>query len=366
MRIMPVNRFTGDCDILAKMARLQDVALAAEVSVATVSRFLNGSLTLPPTTAKRIERAIRALHYRPNSQARRLSLGRSETIGLVIPAIANPFFAQLADAVELAAEARGLGVLLCVSRNQIERELDYLALLQSNQVDGLLFLTNRPATKTLAKAVNAAGHVVLVDEDVPGTAVPKVFAANEQGGFLAGEHLTQHGHRALAFVGGPKGMLSTTERLAGFRRAVAARPDCAVVTELYCDYSADAGTQIADAVLESRPAATAVFATSDVVALGILERLRERRVGVPRDLSVVAFDDVGPLHLFAPPLTAIRQPVGEMGARAVALLMSHIAGTPTADTNVVRLPVELVARASVAPPRVAETTKSHTNTGALA
>lgn len=350
---------------MAKVARLQDVALAAEVSVATVSRFLNGGLTLPPATAKRIDRAIRALNYRPNAQARRLSLGRSETIGLVIPAIANPFFAQLADAVELAAEARGLSVLLCLSRNQIKRELDYLALLQSNHVDGLLFLTNRTGTSGLAKAINAARKVVVVDEDVPGAVVPKVFAANEQGGLLAGEYLLRAGHCRLACVGGPQGMLSTTERLAGFRRAVASRRDCAIVAELHCDYSAEAGRRITDVVLDARPPPTAVFATSDMVAMGILERLRERGVTVPGDLSLITFDDVGPLHLFAPPLSAIRQPVAEMGMRAVDLLLSHIAGSVPAGTELVRLPVELVARASVAPPRVEGLAVANTHQGVL-
>lgn len=345
---------------MTKVARLQDVALAADVSVATVSRFLNGRLTLPSATAKRIERAIRALNYRPNSQARRLSLGRSETIGLVIPAIANPFFAQLADAVELAAEARGLGVLLCLSRNQIKRELDYLALLQSNHVDGLLFLTNRPQTEGLAKAINAARNVVVVDEDVPGASVPRIYSDNRTGGRLAGECLLRAGHTALAYVGGPLGMLSSTERLAGLRDAVAEAPGSAIVAEFYCDYSTEAGRRIADAVLDASPAATAVFVTSDVVALGMLERLRERGVDVPRDLSLITFDDVGPLHLFAPPLSAIRQPVADMGMQAVALLMSLIAGTAPADTEPVRLPVELVARASVAAPRVqAETVANH-------
>lgn len=350
---------------MARVTRLQDVALAAEVSAATVSRFLNGSLSLPAATAKRIDRAIRVLNYRPNAQARRLSLGRSETIGLVIPAIANPFFAQFADAVELAAEARGLSVLLCLSRNQIKRELGYLALLQSNHVDGLLFLTNRTGTSGLAKAINTARKVVVVDEDVPDATVPKIFAANEQGGMLAGEHLLQAGHRRLACVGGPQGMLSTTERLAGFRRAVAAWPDRATVVELHCDYSAAAGRQAADAVLDARPPVTAVFVTSDMVALGILDRLNERGVAVPRDLSLITFDDVGPLHLFAPPLSAIRQPVAEMGARAVCLLMSHIAGATAADADPVRLPVELVARASVAPPRVEGLAASNIHTGAL-
>lgn len=356
MLFVLVKRFTGGLAALAKVARLQDVALAAEVSMATVSRFINGSLNLPPTTAKRIERAIRALNYRPNPHARRLSLGRSDTIGLVIPAVANPFFAQLADAVELAAEARGLSVLLCLSRNQLRRELDYLALLQSNFVDGLLFLTNRTDTGALAKAISAARCVVVVDEDIPNVAVPKIFADNGQGGELAGAHLLAAGHRRLAFIGGPAGMLSTIERLAGLRRAVARQPGSVVVQEIYCDYSAAAGRAAADTLLDL-PGVTAAFVTSDEVTLGVLERLRQRDVAVPRDLSLVTFDDVGPLHLFDPPLTAIRQPVADMAAQAVALLMSHIAGTAPFDQQPVRLPVELVVRGSVTPPRVEQPTR---------
>ena len=200
---------------------------------------------------------------------------------------------------------------------------------------------------------------MVVDEDIPNVAVPKIFADNAQGGKFAGEHLLQVGHRKLAFIGGQIGMLSTTERLAGFRRAIALQPDGMVVQELYCDYSAAAGRAAADALIDQSDA-TAVFITSELVALGVLERLRERNVAVPLDLSLVTFDDVGSLHLFAPPLTAIRQPVADMAARAVALLMAHIAGTTSPDQQPVRLPVELVSRGSVAPPRVKNLARSAT------
>lgn len=145
-------------------------------------------------------------------------------------------------------------------------------------------------------------------------------------------------------------MLSTTERLAGLRRAVARWPGCAVVQEIHCDYSSAAGRTAADALVD-RSSATATFVTSDVVALGILERLRERDVIVPRHLSLVTFDDAGPLHLFDPPLTAIRQPIVAMAEGAMALLMTRITGTAPPDQQPVRLPVELIARGSVAPPR---------------
>ncbi len=332
--------------------------------MATVSRFLDGGLKLPPETAQCIERAVRALDYRANSQARHLSLGRSETIGLVVPEIDNPFFARMADAVELAAEQHGLGLLLCVSRNQPQRELDYLALLRSNQVDGLLFLTNHLGTKALTRSINALRHVVVLDEDVPDARVPKVFIDNEAGGFLAGAALLGAGHRRLAFVGGPAGMLSTTERLAGFRRALAGT-DAELVQAIYDDYTPPGGARAAEALLAADRPATGVFLTSDAATCGFLAVLAARGLTVPHDVSVISFDDVEPLSLFAPPVTAIRQPVAEVGRHAVELLLAQIAGTAPRRAPVLRLPVALVNRGSVAAPRRSRSLADGHTTGGL-
>ncbi len=167
---------------------------------------------------------------------------------------------------------------------------------------------------------------MVVDEDIPNVAFPKIFVRNAQGGKFAGEHLLQAGHRKAAFIGGQIGILSTTERLAGFRRAIALQPDGAVVQELYCDYSAAAGHAAADALI-GQSDATAVFVTSDVVALGVLERLRQRNVAVPLDLSLVT---------------------------------AHIAGTTSPDQQLVQLPMELVSYGFVAPPRVENLARSAT------
>ncbi|MGN6582184.1 MAG: LacI family DNA-binding transcriptional regulator, partial [Rhizobiaceae bacterium] len=187
-----------------KVTRLIDVAQHAGVSVATVSRHLNGHIQLPVDTVARIESAIRELGYRPNPYARSLSRGRSDTIGLVIPDIANPYFALLASAVERAAGPHGLAVVLCVTLNQSEREHEYLQRLGRNHLDGLIFLTNHAADEALAKAINEASRrVVILDEDVKKARGPKIFGDNEQGGYLAGRHLVEAGHRRLAFIGGP-------------------------------------------------------------------------------------------------------------------------------------------------------------------
>ncbi len=325
--------------------RLTDVAAAAGVSAATVSRYLNESLNLPPGTAARIDQAIRTLDYRPNPHARRLSLGRSDAIGLVLPDIGNPFFARLAAAIEEAADAAGLELMLAATLNRPDRERLYLERMRRHHVDGLIFVTNHGDDGELARIINAARGVVLVDEDVRGAHGPKVFCDNEQGGALAARHLLRAGHIALASIGGPAELMSGEARLRGFRETVrAAGPPAHILAELPGAYSLAHGRAATTSLLAMTPRPTAIFAASDEIAIGALSVLKASGIRVPHDISIIGFDDVGPLDLFDPPLTTIRQPVAEMGRLAVALL-----GGGAAADELVRLPVEIVVRDSVAP-----------------
>ncbi len=330
-------------------ARLSDVAAATGLSATAVSRHLNGKLALPPDTAARIADAVACLAYEPNQQARRLSLGRSETVGLIVPDIANPFFALLADAVERAADARGLDLLLCATRNEVGRELRALARLRHDHVDGLLFVTNHADDGSLAQAIGSGPAIVLLDEDVAGVAAPKVFADNAAGGRLAARRLLAAGHRRLAFIGGPRDLLSGMERHAGFLDE-AAQAGAAVVFEHRGPYNAEAGRCAAARLLVMDDPATAVFAGSDELALGVLHAARAHGAAVPEDLSIIAFDDAGPLHLLDPPLTAVRQPIAEMGRCGLEALAARIAGA-SLPQQPMRLPVELIERASVTAPR---------------
>ena len=327
--------------------RIRDVAAAARVSPTAVSRYLNGSLSLPHPTAERIDLAVRHLDYHPNPHARHLSLGRSESIGLVLPDIANPFFARLAAAIEEATGRAGLGLVLSATLNRQDRELDYIERMRRNRVDGLIFVTNHPDDGTLRRALNNAPGVILLDEDVPGAAVPKVFCDNEEGGFLAGAHLLAAGHRRLAYIGGPTGLMSAKERRAGFVRALGRYPDAALVHASCGPYTIAEGARAATHLLAAGPLPSAIFAASDELVLGLLPVLRDAGLRIPADISIVGFDDVGPLHLLDPPVSAIRQPVAAIGERAVSLLMSDPASPPPLE----RLPVCLVERASVAAPR---------------
>lgn len=335
----------------AKLPSIKDVAQAAGVSVTTVSRMLNGTLELPAATRNRIEAAIRTLNYQPNPHARRLSLGRSETVGLVVPDIANPFFATLVATVEHEADQRGLAVSLHATLNRQGREETYIDLIARNQVDGMIFITNHPDDGSLATLINRNGKVVIVDEDVPGAAAPKLFCDNLAGGRLAGAHLAEYGHRQVLFVGGPPDMISSQRRHDGLANGLATRfGDDVQIARYAGEYTIDYGREAGRRFLEEGRPASAIFASSDEIAIGMIEVLRSAGVTIPDDVSVVGFDDVSPLHLFSPPLTAVRQPVRELGRRALKVMLdTDWDGKGPAQTEEL-LPVTLVERDSVAPP----------------
>jgi LacI family transcriptional regulator len=329
---------------MAKPPSLQDVAKTAGLSPATVSRYLNGSLSLPPETAARIDQAIETLSYQPNPHARSLSRGRSDTIGLLVPEIDNPFFARLAAAVEQEASAAGLSLMLYSSLNRRDRELHYLERLRRNFVDGLILATNHVDDGELAAAIGRSSTVVVVDEDIEGVAAPKVFSDNVAGGRLAARSMASLGHRNLAFVGGPEGLMSSRERLSGFRQE-AEMAGAQVKAALFGAYSIHHGRHALELLLDQHPTVTGVFVASDELLFGALETLRNREIPMGRGLSLVTFDDAGPLAFLDPPVTAIRQDVAGLAREAVAALRGRIAGAE--DNTVTRVPVELVERRSV-------------------
>ena len=328
-------------------ASLSDVASAAGVSPSTVSRYINAGIKLPASTSERIDAAIKTLRYVPNPLARSLGRGRSDTVGLVIPDIANPFFASLASAVEQAAEEHGHGVLLSATSNSAAREVEYVSRMLRNRVSGLLFVSGHHNSNDLAETLAAAPGLILIDEDVPGIECSKVFCDNENGGRLAGQYLALAGHKRIAFIGGLEKLRSTTERLTGLRDA-AEENGAKVVMTGFGNYSPEFGRQAAAQILQSSEAPTAVFVSSGEIAFGLLEALQAAGIAIPQRLSLIVFDDAGPLHLFNPALTAIRQPISEMGRKAVELALAE--PDENAAFAELLLPVELIVRASVAAP----------------
>ncbi len=333
------------------MPTLSDVAAEAGLSPTAVSRYLNGRLELPQATRDRIDAAIAKLGYRPNVLARRLSTGKAEALSLVTPNIGNAFFSQLAAAIEAEAREHGYALYVSSTGGQASGVVEAIHRMAGRHVDGLIMVTDSPDDGTLAALLDHQDNVVILDEDIPGVGVPKVFVDNENGAYLATRELIRAGHRDIAMIGGPHRLMSVTERFAGFTRALgeaglAAIPGWVMLGE----YSRNYGRTAADVLLAGYPRPTASFAGSDDIALGIMESARLHDLALPTDLSIVAFDDVSFADLVHPALSTIRQPVADLGRLAVRHLIALIENSKPRPPAETRLPVQLVVRHSVAPP----------------
>ena len=332
---------------------MKDVATAAGVSPTAVSRHVNGRIDLPAETAERIDGAIRRLNYRPNARARHLAMGSTRTLGFITTDIGYPFFAAIASAAEEEVAKSGFSLAVFNSRNHVDRELLFLSKIEDGQLDGALFMTNHVDDGTLRDAINHCGKVVVLDEDVPGAKAPRIFVDNEAGGLAATRHLIAQGHRRIAFVSGPEGMTSSCERFSGFRAALA-EAGLMVDPDLVCFgvYEEASGTEAFERLWGGPMRPTAILATADLLAIGILRATRAAKIKTPRELSVVGFDDMLHMDLLDPPLTAVRQSIHELGRRGARVLLDLLAGK--AETDVIeRVPVELILRGSVAPPKPA-------------
>lgn len=332
------------------MATIHDVAQDAGVSPTTVSRYLNHRIELPPATSARIDAAIARLDYRPNLLAKRLSTGKTEAVGLVTPEIREPFFAELASAFEDEADRHGYTVFISSTRSDRKREIASLERLHDRHIDGLVLMTNTPDDGTLARLIGKRKNVVILDEDIPGVTAPRLFVENTAGARLATRHLIEAGHSRIAYLGGPHGLFSVVERHEGFQQAMAeaglpVRPDYVALGGF--DPELARATTLKFLALPEPP--TAIFASSDYLAIGAVMGLRDAGVSVPDDVSLIGFDDMPFGAMLTPPLTAIRQPVEQIGRQGFQLLLQLLNGkTPPPLT---RLPVELIRRQSVGAPR---------------
>ncbi len=344
------NRFRNiiSCEAIGPefMPTIRDVAAHAHVSPTTVSHVINGTRFVDPETEERVRTAIEALGYRPNSLARSLRRRSTSTIGLLVPDNSNPFFADVARAIEDAGFAKGYNVILCNSDGSEEKEVAYIDVLLSKQVDGLILISSGNRPDPLHTILDAGVPVVVADRELGELPVDQVLVDNEQGGYLAGKYLTGLGHRRIGCIAGPAGLALSAERIRGFRRALAESdlelPDEAIAHgKLHY-----AGGEAAMLDLLARDLdLTAVFAGNDLMAIGAIKVLRHSNVRVPDDVSVIGFDNILQSNAIVPALTTIAQPVTELGQISVSLLLKQIM-EPSGVPSRVLLPTTLVERES--------------------
>ncbi len=333
------------------MVTIKDVAREAGVSVGTASQALRGSAVVRETTRRRVLAVAARLRYQPSALARGLVTRRTHTVGLLISDIANPFFIRAVRAVEDVAQENGYNVILCNTDEAPAKETQYLRVLMEKRVDGIILATTAASRRAVREIQWRHIPLVLFDRELAGVATHVVKVDGILGGRLATEHLLALGHRRIAIIHGPLDRSTGVERLEGYRatlRAAGLRPDPLLTRE--GDFKQESGYRWAQALLDLTPPPTALFCTNNLMTVGALQALLERKVRIPDELSLVGYDDMEWWTLTHPPLTTVGQPVYDLGREAMRLLLTQIGREKGRRPQRIVLKPELILRESCGPP----------------
>ena len=337
---------------LKPRSTIREVASAAGVSIATVSRVLNGRPDVAPATRAAVLRAVRDQRFSTNRSARALSGGRTGLVGVTLPLVEAAYFSEILGGTAEALYEQDMRVVLSPTLHLHDRAMTLLDRLMHGTTDGAVLMLPEETNEEL-KALQRLGYpFVVVDPRVPlDEGVPSVSAANASGARAAIQHLLSLGHRRIAALTGIAEWLASSERLNGYHSAHASAgvlSDPELVVE--GDFTLEGGEASAALLLDAPEPPTAIFAFNDNMAVGVLRAARARGVRVPEDLSVVGFDDSEQAAIVTPALTTVRQPLAEMGRMAVSLLLRLLENQRVEGLNV-ELATRLVVRESTAPPR---------------
>ncbi|MET8708846.1 LacI family DNA-binding transcriptional regulator [Streptomyces californicus] len=326
------------------MAGIKDVAAEAGVSVATVSRVLNGHPSVSQEARTRVLAAVEALDYRPNAVARSLRTAQTRTLGLVISDVLNPYFTELARFVEEEARALGYSVIIGNADERPDLQDHHVRTLIDRRIDGLLVSPADGGTPLLRDVALSGTPMVFVDRWIPGIDVPVVRADGTGAVRDLVAHLHGLGHRRLAIIAGPAATTTGDERVEAFRGAL--RDHGLALPDAYIgqgDFQAASGRRATEGFLELAEPPEVVFAADNLMALGALDAIRARGLRVPDDIALAAFDDIPWFVHTGPPITAVAQPTADLARAAVRALADRIEGrTPQSVT----LPARLVVRRS--------------------
>lgn len=324
---------------------MSDVARLAGVGTMTVSRVLNGTVRVSEETAQRVHIAIDQLKYRPNELARAFRGHRSRSIGLIIPYLYDPFFGNCAHAVTTVAREHGYSVIITTSGEDPDTEYNEAEQMLQRRVDGMVVIPASFRQSRLTRALFGKTPVVAFDRPVSDPSLDVVLVQNTAGSRRVVEHLIEHGHQRIGFMGLSRSLFTINARFQGYRRAL---QDAGLQEDSFfgCDSQEDT-LQAVQERLHKKDAPTAFFTANTLATRYVLGALLNLGVKMPGDLALVAFDDFDLADLTSPPLTVVRQPAQEMGRVATNLLFDRITrGELPRTGNRVILPVEIVLRRS--------------------
>jgi LacI family sucrose operon transcriptional repressor len=324
------------------MATIKDVAEKAGVTVTTVSRVLNNRGYISEKTRKKVYEAMKELNYQPNELARSLYRRKSYLIGLLIPSVSHPFFAELTNYIEYYAYQNDYKILLCNSLQDVEKEKGYIDMLKRHQVDGIIIGSHTLKTE---QYLNVNLPIVAIDRYFS-EKIPYVASDNYNGGVLATKLLIQKGCKKIAHISGPL-ILNTpaNNRYKAFMDVVKENNIENVVVETKLNvFDTDEYKKLIIKLFTDHPDIDGVFASSDLIAATIINAAREIGKEVPKDLKIVGYDDISIAKTIVPPLTTIRQPIEEMAKRTIEIILDQIDGKEVSIENI--LPITLIERES--------------------
>ncbi|NOU67995.1 LacI family DNA-binding transcriptional regulator [Paenibacillus sp. LMG 31461] len=333
------------------MITIYDIAEKAGVSAMTVSRVINNTGRISEETRKRVRKVMEELHYIPNALARSLVSQKTNLISLLITDITNPFYTTLARGAEDAAKKAGYRLLFANSDEDYEKEKDYVDMILSTRVDGVLFApAGDHSHDNLQQLQKHQIPFVVLDREIPGIDADVVLGDSKEGARNLVEHLIVQGHQRIALINGSQDVSTARLRYLGYNEALqlgGITPDDSLVLHLgYRDFHDETALH---ELLQLDDPPTAIFAANNMLALGVIQSLRHRGLQVPRDMSVVCFDDFGPAGAINPFLTVASQPAYQFGKLGMQLLIERIEGEASDASRRIMLPSELIVRSSTQP-----------------
>lgn len=321
------------------MASIRDVANLAGVSPATVSRVMNGTAKVDEEKVQRVLHAIEETGFKPNEVARSLFKKSSRMIGVIAPDIENPFFNEMAKAIEGEAYRQGYRMTLCYSENNVEKERESIRMLSSMNADGIILMTNNEEVEENISQCSIP--IVLLDRKIQaGGQIANIQADHYRGGRLAAEHLIQCGCRNIVNINGPLRFSSAKERYQGY--VDVCRLYGREIQSIECEYDFKEGLLTAEQIITRYPGVDGIIANNDMVAMSVYKVLCKAGYQVPEDVQLIGFDNVMLSQLFTPELTTIEQPVQAMGKAAARIIIENEKGREIPPETV--FPVKLIKR----------------------
>lgn len=330
---------------------MKDVAAAAGVSIATVSRVLAGGNKVTAEMRRRVGQTIQDLDYHPNRLARDLRAGLRKLVGVIIPDLQNPFFPGVVHGVEEVLYAAGYTLVLGHSDGLAEREQTHLSVLRGEGAAGLILIPDNGPGADYESLRSRELAVVAVDRVPRGLDVDLVTVSNHEGAREATQHLLEHGYESIAFINGPRNVTVAQDRLAGYKEALRLSKipfDESLV--VYSDFRQAGGAMAMARLLDRANPPRAVLIANNLSTLGALQEIHGRGLNIPEQIAVIGFDDMSWATSLNPPLSAVAQPAEEMGKTAAKLLLQRLR-EPNRPARQVVLPTRLIVRASCGPHR---------------